>query len=217
MCSLVKRQISQMDQIGQHIIPVRKAHRVVLESSRIHRNRRSGQHLNDRLPQSVKIHVDQRHHNLICSCLRPVALENIPQHNAHNRFRIIDLLTAEQITVIPPLHLCEIFAIFFTKFLYFRLRKSNVRRQPACIQHGKLIKIIKGRLCLHLLNWKNSGQIGKTDILCRFCAFEQPAQKIDILFLLLLPVRSIPDQHIPLIYDDNKFISGSFVHLRHCF
>ena len=64
---LIISQISQMNQVRKHIIPICKTYRVILKGCHIHFYGCTRQHLDNCRFQAIKIHVDQWHNCLITS------------------------------------------------------------------------------------------------------------------------------------------------------
>ena len=124
---LVISQIAKMNQISQNIVPAIKIVHIILECTDINFYRITCQHFYNSCFQSVKVHIDQWDNCLIRPRLRPIASELIFQHHTDNRFRIIDLIIFQQISVIPSLNLLKVSMIFPAKLLHFTLSKTNMR------------------------------------------------------------------------------------------
>ena len=194
-----------MNQISQDIILVHKTCRVILEGCYIHRDMIPRKHLNDSFLQPIKIHIDQRNNRFIRGRSRPVTLEIPLQHQIHNGIRIVNMLIAKLISIVPVSNRLEAPSVLHTQVFHFLLRKPHIRGKRTGTQHRILLKIVQCRLRSLLFNWKDPGQISKLKIFCRLCSLEQSTKKSNIFFLCPLIGGFITNQNIPFIDDHNEF------------
>ena len=205
-----------MNHVSEHIIFVLYIDCIILKGCCIYFYCNAGKHFNDCRFQPIIIHVDQWHYRIIGSCFRPVTFKFSTLHHRNNCSWIINLITFQQITIVPFFYFIKILMIFFCKPSDFFFRKSYIRSKIACTQHCKFIKIIQCRLCFLFFNWQNSCQICQQNIFCRFRSFKDSSQKINIFILNLFARCFISDQRIPLIYNNDKSVSRCCINIRKC-
>ena len=149
---------------------------------------------------SINLHICTRKH-FNNSCFQTI---KVHIDKRYNRF------------IIPAFDFIKILMIFLRKFLYFILRKTNIRSQIARTQHCKLIKIIQCRLCFFFFYRKNTCKISKLNVFSWFSSFKHSPQEIDIRLLNLSICCRVSNQNIPFINNDNKLLSGFFSYNGKC-
>ena len=205
-----------MNHISKHIILAVNIYSIIFESCSINLHICTRKHFNNSCFQTIIIHINQRSNCFIRCRFGPITFKFSFQHHTYNRSRIINLIILQKITIIPAFDFIKILMIFLRKFLYFILRKTNIRSQIARTQHCKLIKIIQCRLCFFFFYRKNTCKISKLNVFSWFSSFKHSPQEIDIRLLNLSICCRVSNQNIPFINNDNKLLSGFFSYNGKC-
>ena len=193
-----------MDQKRKYLVSGVKSCHIILKATGIDSAAPIPKHTNDRFPKTIKVHVNIDFQSFIRFRTGPVALEIPVFHQLRHSLRIINMLFAKKIPIIPFSGFFIINMIIFTEFLHFRFSKTKTVSNLSWLQHGKLSENINCGMLTILFNRKDSSHIGQIYI---FTSFKKSPEEVQIAFLNILSVFGQAKYTIPFVNDKNKTFS----------